>query len=145
MAPASRMSRKASIGSHAAGLARRPDNQRSGAVNPVDRQTEGRILKLLRREAPGWNAPVMALEAAEHGDPFRVLIGCILSLRTRDETTAEAAPRLFAEASTPQAMLNVGEDAIARLIYPVGFYRTKAAVIVGICRELISRFGASVP
>jgi len=87
----------------------------------------------------------MALEAAEHGDPFRVLIGCILSLRTRDETTAEAAPRLFAAAAGPQAMLALGEDAIARLIYPVGFYRTKAAVIVGICSELITRFGSRVP
>ena len=122
--------------------ARLTDNRRSVAVDSVDRQTVGRILKLLRREAPGWNAPVMALEAAEHGDPFRTLIGCILSLRTRDETTAVAAPRLFAEAATPQAMLALGEDAIARLIYPVGFYRTKAAVIVGICRELIARFGA---
>jgi endonuclease-3 len=105
----------------------------------------GRILKLLRRAAVGWNAPVMALEAAEHGDPFRVLIGCILSLRTRDETTAEAAPRLFAEAATPPAMLALGQDAIARLIYPVGFYRTKATVIIGICGELIARFGGLVP
>ena len=137
MAPASRMSRQASIGSPAASLARRRHNQRSSAVNPVDRQTVGRVLKLLRREAPGWNAPVMALEAAEHGDPFRVLIGCILSLRTRDETTALAVPRLFAEAAAPRAMLALGEEQIARLIYPVGFYRTKAAVIVGICRELI--------
>jgi len=145
MAPASRTSRKAPIGSHAAGLARPGDHRRSGAVNPVDRQTVGRILKLLRREAPGWNAPVMALEAAEHGDPFRVLIGCILSLRTRDETTAVAVPRLFAEAAAPQAMLALGEEQIARLIYPVGFYRTKAAVIVGICRELIARFEARVP
>jgi endonuclease III len=87
----------------------------------------------------------MALEATEHGDPFRVLIGCILSLRTRDETTAEAAPRLFAAAAAPRAMLALGEDAIAKLIYPVGFYRTKAAVIVGICRELIRRFDSRVP
>jgi endonuclease-3 len=115
------------------------------AVNAVDRRTVGRILKLLRRAAKGWNAPVMALEAAEHGDPFRVLMGCILSLRTRDETTAIAAPRLFAEASTPQTMIALGEDAIARLIYPVGFYRTKAGAIVGICRELIARFGGLVP
>lgn len=87
----------------------------------------------------------MALEAAEHGDPFRTLIGCILSLRTRDETTAEAAPRLFAHAAAPQAMLELGEHAIAKLIYPVGFYRTKAAVIAGICRDLIARFDSRVP
>jgi endonuclease III len=131
-------------GAPALTVSRRSRIDRSG-IDPVDRRTVGRLLKLLRHAAKGWSAPVMALEAAEHGDPFRVLIGCILSLRTRDETTAEAAPRLFAEASTPQAMLNLGEDAIARLIYPVGFYRTKAAVIVGICRELIAHFGARVP
>lgn len=111
----------------------------------VGRRTVGRLLKILRRAAPGWNAPVMALEAAEHGDPFRTLIGCILSLRTRDETTAEAAPRLFAQAAAPQAMLELGEHAIAKLIYPVGFYRTKAAVIIGICRDLIARFDGRVP
>ena len=149
MAPASKTLRKAAPRSRAAGAAaltvsRRSRIDRSG-IDLVDRRTVGRMLRLLRREAKGWNAPVMALEAAEHGDPFRTLIGCILSLRTRDETTAEAAPRLFAEASTPQAMLDLGEDAIARLIYPVGFYRTKAAVIVGICRDLIARFGAMVP
>jgi endonuclease-3 len=114
-------------------------------IAPVTRQTVGRVLKILRRASAGWNAPVMALEAAEHGDPFRTLIGCILSLRTRDETTAEAVPRLFARAASPQAMLDLGERAIADLIYPVGFYRTKAGVIAGICRELIDRFGGRVP
>ncbi len=79
-----------------------------GAVAPVNGRTVGKLLRILRRAARGWNAPVMALEAAEHGDPFRTLIGCILSLRTRDETTAEAVPRLFARASTPQAMLRLG-------------------------------------
>ncbi len=149
MAPANKTLRKAASRSRSDGAARARANRRSPidtpVVGPVDRQTVGGMLKLLRRAAVGWNAPVMALEAAEHGDPFRVLIGCILSLRTRDETTAVAAPRLFAEAATPRAMLALGEDAIARLIYPVGFYRTKAAVIVGICRELIARFGGLVP
>jgi endonuclease III len=149
MAPASKTLRTAAPRSRAAGAAALTVSRRSridrAGVDPVDRRTVGRVLGLLRHEASGWNAPVMALEAAERGDPFRVLIGCILSLRTRDETTAEAAPRLFAQASTPQAMLRLSEEAISRLIYPVGFYRTKAAVIVGICRELISRFGARVP
>lgn len=87
----------------------------------------------------------MALEAAEHGDPFRTLIGCVLSLRTRDETTAGATARLFAHAATAQAMLGLGEREIARLIYPVGFYRNKAAATLGICRDLIARFGGRVP
>jgi len=83
--------------------------------------------------------------AAEKRDPFLTLIGCILSLRTKDETTAVAAPRLFAQASTPQAILAMEPEAIERLIYPVGFYRTKARVILTICRELIGTYGGRVP
>jgi endonuclease-3 len=145
MAPARSITDTAGIRPRIGAPAQPRPRRHAEAPVALERRTVGRVLRLLRREAPGWNAPVMALEAAEHGDPFRVLIGCILSLRTRDETTAEAAPRLFAAAAAPSAMLALGEDAIARLIYPVGFYRTKAAVIVGICRELISRFGSRVP
>ncbi|MGA2411595.1 MAG: endonuclease III [Candidatus Binataceae bacterium] len=83
--------------------------------------------------------------AAEKRDPFLTLIGCILSLRTKDETTAVAAPRLFAQAATPAAILAMEPEAIEQLIYPVGFYRTKAKVIREICRELIESYGGRVP
>ena len=79
------------------------------------------------------------------GDPFRVLIACILSLRTQDTTTGPAAARLFAVASTPETMRRLPAARIAKLIYPVGFYRTKARVILGICRDLLERFGGRVP
>jgi endonuclease-3 len=83
--------------------------------------------------------------AAEHHDPFRVLVACILSLRTQDATTGPAAARLFAAADTPAAMLTLPARRIERLIYPVGFYRTKARVILGLCRDLIERYGGRVP
>jgi len=105
----------------------------------------GRVLAIIRREAPGWNAPVLTLMAAEKRDPFFTLIGCILSLRTKDETTAVAAPRLFAEAATPQAILTMEPEAIAKLIYPVGFYRTKARTIRAICQKLIDDHRGRVP
>jgi endonuclease III len=124
-----------------------PSSQISKAVRaiPVSRRNVGRLLTVLRREAPGWNAPVLTLMAAEKRDPFLTLIGCILSLRTKDETTAMAAPRLFAEAATPEAILAMEPDAIAKLIYPVGFYRTKARTIRAISRELIDDFDGRVP
>jgi endonuclease III len=112
---------------------------------PISSVTIGRLLRLLRKAAPGWNAPVLTLMAAEKHDPFLTLIGCILSLRTKDETTAIAAPRLFARASTPQTMSQLAPEEIARLIYPVGFYRTKARVIIQICRDLIEKFDGKVP
>lgn len=114
-------------------------------VKPVTGRTIGRLLRILRKAAPGWNAPVLTLMAAEKRDPFLTLIGCILSLRTKDETTAVAAPRLFARGGTPAAMLTIAPEEIARLIYPVGFYRTKARVIRDICRDLIDKFGGKVP
>ena len=103
------------------------------------------VLDVLRREAPTWNVPVVTLIAEQTGDPFRVLISTILSLRTKDETTAEASRRLFARATTPQTMLRLRAATIARLIYPVGFYRTKARAIRSACRDLLDRFGGTVP
>jgi len=79
------------------------------------------------------------------GDPFRVLVACLLSLRTQDTTTGPAAARLFAVADTPDALLRLSPRAIERLIYPVGFYRTKARLIPALCRDLLARFGGRVP
>jgi endonuclease III len=83
--------------------------------------------------------------AARRHDPFRVLIACLLSLRTKDETTGPAAARLFALADTPEAMLRLTAKQIEQAIFPVGFYRTKARVILGVCRDLLDRFGGRVP
>ena len=87
----------------------------------------------------------MAEVAAERRDPFRVLIACLLSLRTKDETTGPAAGRLFALADTPEAMRRLPAKRIERAIFPVGFYRTKARVLLGVCRDLLERFGGQVP
>jgi endonuclease-3 len=102
------------------------------------------VIRRLRRTRPAWN-PTVLTQFADQGDPFRVLVACILSLRTQDTTTAPAAARLFAVADTPTAMLRLPASRIAELIYPVGFYRTKARVILGICRDLLGRFDGRVP
>jgi len=78
-------------------------------------------------------------------DPFRILVGCVISLRTKDEVTYPATERLFARAATPAAMARLGEAAIARLIYPAGFYRVKARQIRTIARMLDERHGGRVP
>jgi endonuclease-3 len=103
------------------------------------------VIRGLRRTRPAWNPTALAEIADTTGDPFRVLIACILSLRTQDATTAAAAARLFAVADAPATMVRLPAPRIARLIYPVGFYRTKARQIVGICRALLDRFEGRVP
>ena len=105
----------------------------------------GRVIARLQREAPRWRRTALAEMAARWRDPFRVLIACLLSLRTKDETTGPASARLFALADTPEAMLRLRPRQIERAIFPVGFYRTKARVIQGVCRDLLERFEGKVP
>jgi len=106
----------------------------------------GRVIARLRVAAPRWNTTALAAVAdATARDPFRILIACLLSLRTRDETTAPAAARLFALGDTPEAMLRLSRRAIERAIFPVGFYHTKARVVHAVCHQLVERFAGRVP
>lgn len=100
------------------------------------------LLKAAMRDLPD---PSVTLVGKKFKSPFLVLISCLLSLRTRDETTLPACERLFARAQTPQAMLKIPLDELRTLIYPVGFYKTKALRIHGICGEVLERFGGRVP
>jgi endonuclease-3 len=112
----------------------------------MDARSLSRVIARLEASKPGWNTTALARVAAETArDPFRILIGCLLSLRTRDETTGPAAARLFALADTPVGLLRVPRHTIERTIFPVGFYRTKARVIHRVCRQLLERFAGEVP
>jgi len=103
------------------------------------------VIRILRREVPQWDTPIVTLMAETYASPFRVLISCILSLRTQDATTAKASHRLFAVADSPAAILKLSAKKIEKLIYPVGFYKTKAKNILDICRTLIDQYGGEVP
>jgi endonuclease III len=102
-------------------------------------------IRILRREVPKWETPIVTLMAETYESPFRVLISCILSLRTQDSTTAQASHRLFALADTPQKMVKLSVKTIEKAIFPVGFYRTKAKVIREICRVLLRDYAGKVP
>lgn len=104
-----------------------------------------RFIKILKEAYPKWNAPVITLMAATGATPFGVLVATLLSLRTKDEVTEVAARRLLARADTPEAMLLLGEDAIRELIFPVGFYPTKARRLVEICILLLEKYQGRVP
>lgn len=103
-------------------------------------------IRILKREIRRWQEPVVGVVAKESSrDPFLILISTLLSLRTKDRTTREAGDRLFIIARTPDAMLKVPLKKLEQLIYPVGFYRTKAKTIHEICRRLIDEYGGVVP
>jgi len=94
-----------------------------------------------------FNAPAPAVsEAARRTrDPFRVLVSTVISLRTKDEVTGAASRRLLARAGTAEALVEMPADEIARLIYPAGFYNTKAAHLKEIARLLLERHDGEVP
>lgn len=122
-------------------VAKKNNNMKKNtALNNIDE-----IIEILKSEVRKWKVPIVTEIANEKRDPFKVLISTILSLRTKDETTAQASYRLFKLADTPQKMIRLGQETIAKTIYPVGFYNNKAKQIPEICRKLIEEYNGIVP
>jgi endonuclease-3 len=92
-----------------------------------------------------WNPPIITFIANRGATPFEVLVSTLLSLRTKDEVTGVAAQRLLAVARTPETMVKLPAREIETLIYPVGFYPTKAKRLLSISRILLDRHGGKVP
>ncbi|MFH1209350.1 MAG: endonuclease III [archaeon] len=103
-----------------------------------------KIIKILRKEYKKYRKPVVT-ELSYRDDPFIVLISCLLSLRIKDKVTAIASKNLFDRARTPREILKLDLKEIERLIYPVGFYKTKAKRIKEICNVLVKNYHGNVP
>ncbi|HUK56382.1 MAG TPA: endonuclease III [Nitrospiria bacterium] len=111
----------------------------------MDDQAIHSVVRILKREIRKWKVPIVGVVADRSNDPYQVLISCLLSLRTKDSTTAEATERLFRLAKTPAEMIRLSAGTIRKAIYPVGFYRTKARTLLSVSRDLIRRYHARVP
>lgn len=103
------------------------------------------VIKILKTTVRQFSSPAVTQVSNKTHDPFKVLISCILSLRTKDKTTLEASKRLFEIASTSEKVKDLPVKTIEKAIYPVGFYRVKAKNIKAICRELVERYDSKVP
>jgi len=99
----------------------------------------GRIVDALR----GFYGPdAFRIEVS---DPYRALVGCILSQRTKDANSTKAAEALFSVADTPEGILNLDENRLRQLIRPSGFYNQKARHIIGASRQIVERFHGETP
>lgn len=107
-------------------------------------QSIDRVMAILKKESRKWRVPAVT-QVAQRESPYQILISTLLSLRTKDEVTLAASERLFRQAKTPQALLGLSEKEISRLIYPVGFYKTKAKRIREISQTLLKGYGGKVP
>jgi endonuclease-3 len=103
------------------------------------------VMARLRETKKAWEVPHVTQVASKQRDPFRVLVSTVLSLRTKDATTAAASVRLYALAATPTDMLRLTAEQIEQAIYPVGFYRVKSRHILQICRILLDSYDSRVP
>jgi len=88
---------------------------------------------------------ITRISRKEKRDPYLVLVGTLLSLRTKDETTEKAIARLTKKAKTPRELLNIPEEELQKLIYPVGFYRNKSQTLRDVSRIIIDKFKGKVP
>ena len=109
----------------------------------IDNTNISKVLAIIKETIKSFE-PAAVPEVADK-DPYKILIATILSLRTKDEVTREASIRLFQRAQTPQEMIKLTEDEIAKLIYPVGFYRNKSKTILAISKILLEKYNGRVP
>lgn len=104
-----------------------------------------KVLDILRKEFPKWNAPVVHMIAQHNNDPFRVLVCALLSTRTKDELTWKVCKSFFERVKSVEDLLNLPTNEIEKLIYPVGFYRVKAKQLKEIAKILVNEYDKRVP
>lgn len=104
-----------------------------------------RFISILKQHYPHWDVPIVSNMANRGATPYEVLVSTIISLRTKDQVTGPASERLFAVAKTPRDMLALSEKQIEELIYPAGFYHTKAKRLKQISKIIIDTYHGAVP
>jgi endonuclease III len=104
-----------------------------------------KIHKVLEKEFARHRMPVVDIIELQTKDPFKVLVTTILSARTKDETTTAAARRLFSSAGTIADLDKIPLSRIEKLIFPVGFYRTKARMLKQLPGELNRLYKGIIP
>jgi len=102
-------------------------------------------LRAVEKHVKKFQLPWLDKLSSQKQDPFKVLVSCLLSLRTQDRTTAIATQRLFSKIQTPEDLTGISVEELEKLIYPVGFYRTKARRLKQIARILIDKYNSRVP
>ena len=122
-----------------------PLKRSSSDVARIDNRRIGSMLRAVASALEGTAPPVVSLIATAEKDPFKVLVSTILSARTKDEVTAVASQRLFEKAPDARSLARLTPARIEKLIFPVGFYRTKARNLKKCARQLLDEFEGMVP
>ena len=89
--------------------------------------------------------PVHVMEDNYTGNPYKALVSCLLSLRTRDEITFPVAEKLFKLADNPYEMVNLSYEELTGAIKTINYYITKAENILNISKIIIEKYNGEVP
>lgn len=81
----------------------------------------------------------------EKPDAFKILISCLLSLRTKDETTEKVTKNLFSVASTPEKISKIPVKKLEKIIYSSGHYKKKARVLKHVSKIILEKYKGKVP
>jgi endonuclease-3 len=105
----------------------------------------GLMQKALRNNNLVRSTALKNLRIQEEGDPFKILIGTILSARTRDEITTKVIKSLFSEFKNPDELSKANLKDLKKVIQKIGFYNVKAARIKEVSQKLIENYNGKVP
>jgi endonuclease III len=103
-----------------------------------------KIMKTLKQVYPSHEKTTLN-RMRDNPEAFRILISCLISLRTQDKNTEIASERLFAVAQTPEKMLKLPLKKLEKLIYSSGYYKNKARTIKHVSEIIIKDFAGKVP
>jgi endonuclease-3 len=101
------------------------------------------IMKILEKNFPTNKTTLNKMR--KNPDAFKILISCLLSLRTQDKNTEIASKKLFAIAQTPEQILALPSRRLEKLIYSSGYYKNKAKTIKHVSKIILENFGGKVP
>lgn len=104
-----------------------------------------KVMNILERYFNYHERTMLNRMRCEREDPFKILISCLLSLRTQDKNTEKASSQLFSVADTPQEIASMNLKKLEKLIYSSGHYKKKARVLKHVSKELLKRFNGKVP
>lgn len=109
----------------------------------------GKIIALMQKTLQDNNlvrpTALKNLQIQEGGDPFKILIGTILSARTRDEITTKVIKKLFSEFKNADELSKANLKELKKLIQKIGFYNVKAARIKEVSQMLVEKYNGRVP
>ena len=114
--------------------------KQSTMVNIINKMEQA-----LYKEKPPRLTTLRGLQLEEQGDPFKILIGTILSARSRDENTTRVISKLFRRFITPQELASADVDEVKEIIHSIGFYNVKAERIKQVAQTIVDKFGGVVP